>query len=143
MKQKHPSEKLPTQTLIKDKNSQEVVITSNHHKGKKKIHSQKMSDDETTENTGGQTTQPTIPVGLSKKLVQELCPPEMSSKKMTSDAAASALSEVIRRFVVEVHSRATIEVQNVEFCLFVCVCVCVCVWIRFLRIFVQILYFTY
>jgi hypothetical protein len=62
----------------------------------------KNNDDNTT------TNEPTIPPELSKKLLQMYKP---DGSKRIPNETAKALSEVLRIFVVEATSRASIEVS--------------------------------
>jgi hypothetical protein len=57
----------------------------------------------------------TVPQELSKSLVQFFPPPYVSCTKRVSTDAASAVSEVLRLFVVEAHARASVEVSRMEF----------------------------
>jgi Sec7-like guanine-nucleotide exchange factor len=51
----------------------------------------------------------TIPPQLSRKLVQTFAPDGTNSKRVPAETA-SAVSELLRRFIVEARSRASIEV---------------------------------
>jgi hypothetical protein len=52
-----------------------------------------------------------IPSEVSKKLVQEFRPENMNAKRISTETAA-AVSEALRQFVIEAHSRASIEVMS-------------------------------